>query len=568
MRLSLLSTALIMTSVFGTISPAWSEEVSIALSGSAFGFSPAPEVDETPEAFSFAPLASVEPGDPQVATAVVVAGVDAPVTASVSGDGAPALRVNGGTLETSAIVENGDAVEVSLVTAPGAYATTYTATLTIGTVSETFTVTTRDADVTPNAFSFPSLTDQTVSTLATSASATITGIEAPAAISISGDGSPEYSLDGGASWTSAAGSVAPDGSVRVRLTTSSLYETSHAATLTIGGVSGVFIASTGIDPDVCYDPANVGQVGQTGWAGCEGMLIVDTAMLRGAGSTDVAIGGDGTFQITGPDANVYTFADSAYNVFTGQVTDMSSLFRNGSFNGVISYWDTSSVTNMSNMFRSATSFNQPIGVWDTSSVTNMSFLFNLSSSFNQPLSTWNTSNVLSMTRMFEGATAFNSDVSGFDTSKVTTMASMFRLATAFNQPIGGWNTASVTSLRGMFSDAAAFDQNIGGWDMVGVTDTAGMFYGATTFNQPLSGWNVSTVADMESMFRNTDAFDQDISGWNVSGATNMTYMFDDATAFNRDLSGWCVSGIPSAPLNFDRVATSWVAARPVWGTCP
>jgi hypothetical protein len=43
----------------------------------------------------------------------------------------------------------------------------------------------------------------------------------------------------------------------------------------------------------CYDPANVGVEGQPGWTGCEGMLIVDDSMLRGAASSRV--GGDESF---------------------------------------------------------------------------------------------------------------------------------------------------------------------------------------------------------------------------------------------------------------------------------
>jgi len=50
----------------------------------------------------------------------------------------------------------------------------------------------------------------------------------------------------------------------------------------------------------------------------------------------------------------------------------------------------------------------------------------------------------------------------------------------------------------------------------------------------------------------------------------MDYMFgtQGATAFNQNLSGWCVSFITSKPTDFDTGATSWVLARPVWGTCP
>jgi hypothetical protein len=54
----------------------------------------------------------------------------------------------------------------------------------------------------------------------------------------------------------------------------------------------------------------------------------------------------------------------------------------------------------------------------------------------------------------------------------------------------------------------------------------------------------------------------------TSSVTDMRGMFGLADAFNQDLSGWCVSNIASEPTSFDSGATSWVLARPVWGTCP
>jgi surface protein len=650
MRLPLLlSTALILTSTFSATSPAWSDEVAIPLRGSASGFTP--PADETPVAFSFSPVASAEPGDPQVSDPITVDGVDVPVMASVTGDGDPALRVNDGPLENDVLVGNGDLVEVSLVTDPGVFSTSYTATLTIGTFASEFTVTTRDAntvpdasfvafmvslDVDPNAqatsniqtisgleavsqvsisggissqfqvrntsnavvaawgstpatvpvggsvqvranasatfgavsttmltvggvsrtydittraantlpapFSFASLTDRPASTLVESAPVTIIGLEAPAPISISGAGSPAYSVDGGSTWTSTSGTLVPEGIVMVRLTTSSSYATTQTATLTIGGRSGTFSATTvSLSTTACYEPGNVGLVGQPHWVGCEGMLIADNAMLRGAASTWAS--GNGTFQITGPDAQIYTFANSAQNVFTGQVTTMADLFRETPFNGDITYWDTSRVTNMARMFDGATQFNQAIGPW-------------------------NTANVTSMTRMFAGATSFQQNLAGFNTANVTTMSLMFDGAISFDRPIGNWITSNVTTMRGMFFGSASFNRDISLWDTGSVTDMAGMFYGATAFNQIVGDWNTSSVTDMESMFRNATAFDRWLGGWDVSTVTNMTYMFDGATTFNRDLQYWCVSAIPSLPLNFDRNATAWVLPKPNWGTCP
>ena len=54
---------------------------------------------------------------------------------------------------------------------------------------------------------------------------------------------------------------------------------------------------------------------------------------------------------------------------------MSGLFFDTSFNGDISEWDVSSVTDMSVMFAYTNNFNQDISDWDVSSVTNMHEMF-------------------------------------------------------------------------------------------------------------------------------------------------------------------------------------------------
>ena len=72
--------------------------------------------------------------------------------------------------------------------------------------------------------------------------------------------------------------------------------------------------------------------------------------------------------------------------------------------------------------------------------------------FNQPLS-FDTSSVTNMHNMFDYASAFNQPLS-FDTSKVTDMALMFFVASAFNQPLS-FDTSKVTSMGNMFTVRSA-----------------------------------------------------------------------------------------------------------------
>ena len=67
---------------------------------------------------------------------------------------------------------------------------------------------------------------------------------------------------------------------------------------------------------------------------------------------------------------------------TSLVTDMSGwtgtadgFGEKSMFNGDITNWDTSRVTNMFAMFDKASAFNQPIGNWDVSHVTSMESMF-------------------------------------------------------------------------------------------------------------------------------------------------------------------------------------------------
>jgi surface protein len=151
--------------------------------------------------------------------------------------------------------------------------------------------------------------------------------------------------------------------------------------------------------------------------------------------------------------------------------------------------------------------------WDVSRVTDMSGYdggfqgFGAKSTFDGDISKWNTEKVTNMQNMFHSASAFNQDIGDWNTEKVTTMRYMFERASAFNQDIGSWNTAQVTTMRAMFKSASAFNQDIGSWNTAQVTNMEYMFYSASAFNHDISSWTGSAATTAQTgMFLEASAF--------------------------------------------------------------
>ena len=197
----------------------------------------------------------------------------------------------------------------------------------------------------------------------------------------------------------------------------------------------------------------------------------------------------------------------------------------------ISYWDTSQVTDMKDLFKTTSShFNDDIRLWNVSNVTDMSKMFAFQSEFNRPLNTWNVCHVTNMSGMFWGASAFNQSLSNWNVSNVTNMNSMFWSASSFDQSLDNWNVSNVTDMSLTFRDASKFNQPLGNWNVSKVTNMNHMFECAIEFNQPLADWDVSNVTSMAFMFDGASAFNQSIANWNVSNVTSCSYIFNGSSS--------------------------------------
>ncbi len=286
---------------------------------------------------------------------------------------------------------------------------------------------------------------------------------------------------------------------------------------------------------------------------------------------------------------------------TSEITDMSYLFGTGEFldktctrfNGNISEWDVSNVTNMEGMFYES-EFDGDISDWDVSNVENMKCLF-YESAFNGNISAWDVSNVTDMSSMFEDS-VFNGDISEWDVSNVTNMDGMFdgcdipeeykpgqnenEIEESDNDARDNGNnhtpgnrdsircrptttselkslikneikqngskcdlnfidTSAITDMSYLFAKSD-FDGDISQWDVSCVTDMSSMFSGSI-FTGDISSWDVSMVTRMYSMFGDS-VFNGDISKWDVSNVTDMSSMFS-GSKFTGDISKWNVSNV-------------------------
>lgn len=236
--------------------------------------------------------------------------------------------------------------------------------------------------------------------------------------------------------------------------------------------------------------------------------------------------GDGNTQYVNTSSFLnYTYASSG-TYFIEVSGNSLGYFRAGA-DGVIgvSSWGNLQIVDMHQSFAFCSNLtyvpnNLPTTVTNTASMFNSCYEFNDSN-----ISFWNTSNVFNMSEMFYSANTFNQNLNGWNTSAVTDLSFMFFDATNFNGNIESWNTGNVTDLNYMFTNAQSFNSNIGNWNTVNVTSMYNMFQNAISFDANIGPWNVINVQYMDSMFEDATIFNQDLTSWCVVKIDTEPYGF-------------------------------------------
>ncbi|CAL6301301.1 unnamed protein product [Bathycoccus prasinos] len=286
-----------------------------------------------------------------------------------------------------------------------------------------------------------------------------------------------------------------------------------------------------------------------------------------------------------PDASWHALVVECLAEAGAEVTGECTEWASGNNYGTMPNWNTSLVTDMNGSdgtvlrgFGGKSTFNGDITEWDTSQVTDMRYMFQSASAFNQDISSWTGSAATSaQTDMFSGATAFQAKFKC--TNEITGPANSCVGPSPI--PDTSWHAFVGDCL--IESDAIgetgecivwARSQNVWygtmpNWNTSLVTDMNGSdgtvlrgFGGKSTFNGDITEWDTSQVTDMRYMFQSASAFNQDISSWTGSAATSaQTDMFSGATAFQakfkctNEITGPANSCVGPSPIP----DTSWHA---------
>lgn len=283
------------------------------------------------------------------------------------------------------------------------------------------------------------------------------------------------------------------------------------------------------------------------------------------------------------------------------ITDLSTAFYNDKAVEEIDMtgFDTSHITNMSNMFNGANHLKTIIGIegWDVSKVTDMNHMFANCSALTSLNLSWggNTKNVKNFAWMFANDNNLQTidGIGEWNVSNATDISHMFACINLdsnsstnyeynFAQPqycgsltsldLSNWDTGKVTDMEAVFWGQKLLTTvgNFSNWDTGNVTNMCYLFAGCkklkfdNTALANLAKWNTSNVTNMRALFANMKK-QKDLScvqNWDTHNVQDMSYMFfQDADLKNvgnlttRD-NVWNTSKVGTLPGNLQNYGMS------------
>ncbi|MBQ3307082.1 MAG: BspA family leucine-rich repeat surface protein [Bacilli bacterium] len=351
--------------------------------------------------------------------------------------------------------------------------------------------------------------------------------------------------------------------------------------------------TTSIDTS-SFDTSNVINMKEA-FAGCSNLEMIDvtnfdtgnvknmTSMFGGCSSlTELNLS---SFDLRGASS----FSAISGNIFGGTSSlkklnlsnmklpaDMShAIFRSGLMSSSpieeidVTGWYLSNTTNAYGLFAAngsnglgGTGLKRIIGLdtWDTSHITNMSQMFQgLSSLTTLDLSNFNTSKVTNMDEMFKRCSdLIELNLSGFDLRGNNSFSA---IATGIFGETSSLKKLNLSNMKlpadmanAIFRYGSAYSSpieeiDVTGWDLSNTTDASGMFgingsngLGGTGLKRiiGLDTWNTSHITNMNNMFVGLSSLESlDLSSFDTSNVTNMGSMFSDCSSLTElDLSGF------------------------------
>jgi hypothetical protein len=243
--------------------------------------------DTTPDAFSFASALGVAVSTPIQSAAITPIGFSAGTLISVTG-GSYSIGCNGVFTSTVGTLLPGQSVCVRHTSA-SVGATTVTTSLTIGGVTGTFSSTTQNvvvvpSDVTPDPIASQSIVDVALGSTVYFAPFSVTGINAPATLTVGGAGGLEVSVGCTGSFSASPGSVTNGESVCVRHIAASAALTNVVSSLAVGTATVTFTSRTAAPAPTCSLDVD----GANGTTAAVDAVIIDRYLLGIRGDALVA----------------------------------------------------------------------------------------------------------------------------------------------------------------------------------------------------------------------------------------------------------------------------------------